>query len=199
MRVTFRPAAAAAAVLAPAVAIGAMLLGPAAPSAAAGTAPAYACDAAWHMRWYTVRTEEEYLYQIASWVLGDGDRYTEIFRLNEGRRMPNGDRLTDPVYIVKGLQLILPCDARSGQGAVVQWGYLKGYGPPPAPKPAPKPVPKPVPKPAPKPVPKPAPKPVHKPAPKPVPKPVHKPTHKPTHKPLHNPAPVPPTAPPALH
>ncbi|MGI5242109.1 LysM peptidoglycan-binding domain-containing protein [Dactylosporangium sp. CA-139066] len=57
----------------------------------------------------------EYLFGIAAQTLGDGNRYPEIFALNEGRPQPGGGRLTDPMDVEPGWILVLPADA-SGPG-----------------------------------------------------------------------------------
>ncbi|MGP3925583.1 hypothetical protein [Streptomyces sp. 8N616] len=72
---------------------------------------------------YVVKTKEEndgqkeYLYEIAEETLGDGERYTEIFDLNEGRRQKDGGALSDPEELEPGWVLELPDDA---QGSDVQ-------------------------------------------------------------------------------
>ncbi|MEH0929907.1 hypothetical protein [Micromonospora sp. CPCC 205558] len=66
--------------------------------------------------------QREYLYQIAVQTLGDGNRYREIFELNQGRPQPDGARLTDPLAALQpGWILELPADA---DGASVQVGPL---------------------------------------------------------------------------
>ncbi|GAA4561114.1 LysM peptidoglycan-binding domain-containing protein [Planotetraspora kaengkrachanensis] len=50
----------------------------------------------------------ETLWGIAEERLGDGQRYREIFKLNEGRVQPGGVRLTDPDVLEAGWRLILP-------------------------------------------------------------------------------------------
>lgn len=65
--------------------------------------------------------QREYLYGIASRVLGNGNRYKEIFDLNKDRLQPDGDRLTDPLVLKPGWILVLPPDA-SGPG--VRTGQL---------------------------------------------------------------------------
>ncbi|SCG46604.1 hypothetical protein [Micromonospora rifamycinica] len=69
--------------------------------------------------------QREYLYQIAAGTLGDGNRYREIFVLNQGRRQPDGGRLTDPVELRPGWVLALPLDAR---GPGVRTGPLPTGG-----------------------------------------------------------------------
>ncbi|WP_130401901.1 hypothetical protein [Micromonospora violae] len=66
--------------------------------------------------------QREYLYQIAVQTLGDGNRYREIFELNQGRPQPDGARLTDPLAALRpGWVLELPADA---EGTSVQVGPL---------------------------------------------------------------------------
>ena len=50
---------------------------------------------------------QEYLYDIAVRVLGDGNRYREIFDLNRDRVQPDGGRLTDPTRLRAGWILSL--------------------------------------------------------------------------------------------
>ncbi|HWS35591.1 MAG TPA: hypothetical protein VN408_22985 [Actinoplanes sp.] len=69
-------------------------------------------------RYYLVQNDD-YLFQISADTLGDGNRYREIFDLNEGREQPGGGRLTDPVRLRAGWFLILPADA---QGSAVRTG-----------------------------------------------------------------------------
>ncbi|WP_405719317.1 hypothetical protein OG607_05010 [Streptomyces sp. NBC_01537] len=65
--------------------------------------------------------QPEFLFAIAEKVLGDGNRFTEIFALNKGRVQPDGGVMTDPASISQGWILQLPADA-SGDG--VQFGPL---------------------------------------------------------------------------
>jgi Bacterial transcriptional activator domain len=53
----------------------------------------------------------ESLWEIAERHLGDGRRYPEIFRLNQGREQPDGDRLTLASLIRPGWVLLMPPDA----------------------------------------------------------------------------------------
>ena len=53
------------------------------------------------------------LWRIAERHLGDGRRWTEIYRLNTGRTQPDSGRLTDPDHVEPGWTLILPADAHS--------------------------------------------------------------------------------------
>ncbi|NKQ55572.1 hypothetical protein HFP15_22055 [Amycolatopsis sp. K13G38] len=53
----------------------------------------------------------ESLYRIAQRELGDGNRWPELFHLNEGRLQPDGRALTDPHLIRPGWVLQLPGDA----------------------------------------------------------------------------------------
>ncbi|SFW80361.1 LysM peptidoglycan-binding domain-containing protein [Amycolatopsis australiensis] len=52
------------------------------------------------------------LFKIAERALGDGRRFPEIFRLNQGRARPDGTPFTDPTAIEPGQVLQLPDDAR---------------------------------------------------------------------------------------
>ena len=63
----------------------------------------------------------EFLYEIAAKTLGNGNLASEIFRLNEGRLQPGGDRLENPAVIEPGWILVLPPSA-SGPG--VHYGPL---------------------------------------------------------------------------
>jgi DNA-binding SARP family transcriptional activator len=51
------------------------------------------------------------LWGIAERHLGDGQRWREVFTLNEGREQPDGRRLTDPHWIHPGWRLLMPTDA----------------------------------------------------------------------------------------
>ncbi|MDX3195028.1 hypothetical protein PV458_42080 [Streptomyces sp. MN03-5084-2B] len=62
------------------------------------------------------------LFKIAERALGDGRRFPEIFRLNEGRPRPDGTPFTDPAAIEPGQVLQLPDDAAPQPG--VQFGPL---------------------------------------------------------------------------
>lgn len=77
------------------------------------------------VKWYRVRPsfdgQEEYLFEISERFLGDGDRLDEIFRLNQGRLQPDGERLTVPDVIESGWVLQLPDDA---EGPGVQFSPL---------------------------------------------------------------------------
>nr|BFF21557.1 hypothetical protein GCM10025730_50780 [Promicromonospora thailandica] len=109
--------AVAAAVVAVCVAVALATAGPDAARAASGDAE--------RVTYYVVQPgpegEQEYLFQIAQRLLGDGNRYEEIFALNEGRTQPDGNVLTDPASVLPGWVLVLPDDAR-GEG--VQVGVL---------------------------------------------------------------------------
>jgi hypothetical protein len=65
---------------------------------------------------YVVKPPEgrfhESLWEIAERHLGNGRRYREIFELNEGRRQPDGSKLTIASLIRPGWILIMPRDAR---------------------------------------------------------------------------------------
>jgi len=102
-------------------------------TAAAGQPPARLAAAAvpQTVKYYVVAPPEnghkEFLYEIAARVLRAGDRWVEIYKLNEGRPQPGGGTLTDPQIIQPGWVLVLPNDA-SGPGVRV--------GPPPTTTPA---------------------------------------------------------------
>ena len=51
------------------------------------------------------------LWRIAERQLGDGHRWSEIYRLNTDRAQPGGGRLIDPDTILEGWTLLLPADA----------------------------------------------------------------------------------------
>ncbi|AEV84529.1 hypothetical protein ACWT_3506 [Actinoplanes sp. SE50] len=74
------------------------------------------------VKYYVVRKsykgEPEFLYEIAERFLGNGDRYAEIFRLNQGRLQPDGRAMTKPEEVGAGWILQLPEDAK-GKGIVV--------------------------------------------------------------------------------
>ncbi|MGW3966573.1 LysM peptidoglycan-binding domain-containing protein [Amycolatopsis sp. NPDC005003] len=69
------------------------------------------------------------LFKIAERALGDGRRFPEIFRLNQGRLRPDGTPFTDPAAIEPGQVLQLPDDAAPQPG--VEFGPLPST--PPAP------------------------------------------------------------------
>lgn len=73
------------------------------------------------------------LFKIAERALGDGNRFPEIFRLNQGRPRPDGTPFTDATQIEPGQVLQLPEDAKD---PAVRFGPL-----PPMPRPAPKAAP----------------------------------------------------------
>lgn len=81
------------------------------------------------VKFYVVRSsfngQPEFLFEIAQRFLGDGNRFPEIFQLNEGRRQPDGHALTNPMVLLPGWILVLPNDA-SGPG--VQFGLLPDSG-----------------------------------------------------------------------
>ena len=59
------------------------------------------------------------LWRIAEEHLGDGRRWTEIYRLNADRPQTIGSRLTDPDTIVEGWTLFLPADTVGGSSGTV--------------------------------------------------------------------------------
>lgn len=71
----------------------------------------------------SVNGEPEFLFAIAERFLGNGDRFTEIFELNEGRPQRDGRALTDPTVLEPGWVLQLPPDA---EGEGLQFGPLPG-------------------------------------------------------------------------
>ncbi|WP_275001598.1 LysM peptidoglycan-binding domain-containing protein [Promicromonospora iranensis] len=77
------------------------------------------------VKYYVMQTrpngEPEFLFDIAQRFLGDGQRYTEIFDLNEGRTQPDGNTLTEPASVLPGWVMQLPDDA---EGEGVQVGVL---------------------------------------------------------------------------
>jgi hypothetical protein len=66
------------------------------------------------------------LFKIAEQALGDGRRFEEIFRLNQGRPRPDGTPFTDPAAIEPGQVLQLPEDARD---PAVKFGPLPATPP----------------------------------------------------------------------
>jgi hypothetical protein len=78
--------------------------------------------------------EDITLFKIAERALGDGNRFPEIFELNQGRPRPDGTPFTDPAVIEPGQVLQLPEDA---QDPAVRFGPLPAAPPAvPAAKPA---------------------------------------------------------------
>ncbi|WP_410645711.1 LysM peptidoglycan-binding domain-containing protein [Amycolatopsis sp. lyj-346] len=71
--------------------------------------------------------EDLTLFEIAERALGDGRRFPEIFRLNQGRLRPDGTAFTDPADIEPGQVLQLPDDAAPEPG--VQFGPLPATPP----------------------------------------------------------------------
>lgn len=65
--------------------------------------------------------EDITLFKIAERALGDGQRFPEIFRLNQGRPRPDGTPFTDATAIEPGQVLQLPGDA---QDPAVRFGPL---------------------------------------------------------------------------
>ncbi|MEV4051819.1 hypothetical protein AB0J55_11590 [Amycolatopsis sp. NPDC049688] len=102
---------------------------------AGGPALAQADPPAPPVKYYIVphadNPEDITLFKIAERALGDGRRFPEIFRLNQGRLRPDGTPFTDPAAIEPGQVLQLPPDAVQEPG--VQFGPL----PPPPPAAAP--------------------------------------------------------------
>ncbi|MFK3979092.1 LysM peptidoglycan-binding domain-containing protein [Micromonospora sp. NPDC050397] len=82
---------------------------------------------------------------VADRLLGDSERWPEIYELNRGRAQPDGLTLTDPARLRAGWVLVLPANASSGEirigppPAVEQPAAPRANppsGPPPAPLPA---------------------------------------------------------------
>ncbi|RSM39041.1 hypothetical protein DMA12_31060 [Amycolatopsis balhimycina DSM 5908] len=71
--------------------------------------------------------EDITLFKIAERALGDGRRFPEIFKLNQGRPRPDGTPFTDPATIEPGQVLQLPEDA---EDPAVQFGPLPAAAPP---------------------------------------------------------------------
>ncbi|WP_370962682.1 hypothetical protein [Amycolatopsis sp. cg9] len=70
------------------------------------------------------------LFKIAERALGDGNRFAEIFRLNQGRPRPDGTPFTDATRIEPGQVLQLPEDAKD---PAVRFGPLPAVPAPVAP------------------------------------------------------------------
>jgi len=75
----------------------------------------------------SVNGEPEFLFAIAQRFLGDGNRFNEIFVLNEGRPQPDGSAMTVATSLNPGWILQLPDDA---QGEGLQFGPVEGAAPP---------------------------------------------------------------------
>lgn len=77
------------------------------------------------VKYYVVTTQAngqpEFLFSIAEKVLGDGNRFNEIFELNKGRAQPGGAVMQNATSIAPGWILQLPADA---EGPGVQEGPL---------------------------------------------------------------------------
>ncbi|WP_326550870.1 S8 family serine peptidase [Micromonospora sp. NBC_01813] len=85
--------------------------------------------------YYTVapshQGKPENLRDIATRLLGDGERWDEVYNLNVGRSQPAGQALTNPDSLRAGWYLVMPWDA-AGPG--VRYGVLPTE-PPPSPAP----------------------------------------------------------------
>ncbi|MBE1877256.1 LysM peptidoglycan-binding domain-containing protein [Myceligenerans pegani] len=96
----------------------------------APTAAAAAADGE-DVKYYVVQdkgdAEPEFLFEIAQRYLGDGERYTEIFELNEGRVQPDGTTVTTPEVLLPGWILLMPDDA---EGDGIRTGPLLEVTPP---------------------------------------------------------------------
>jgi hypothetical protein len=111
----------------------------AAPALAAPALAAPADTGRYYVVGPPVHGQPDYLYAIAVATLQNGNRYQEIFRLNQGRVQPDGGRLTDPAEVLHpGWVLALPKDAR---GSRVLTGPLPLDHPPSSPVAAPPPAP----------------------------------------------------------
>ena len=97
--------------------------------AAAQTAPPPPASVKFFIVPHAANPDDVTLFKISQQALGDGNRFREIFQLNQGRPRPDGTPFNDPAVIQPGQILELPPDARSPD---VQFGPL-----PPAPAPAP--------------------------------------------------------------
>ena len=80
-------------------------------------------------RWYTVRAGDT-LWDISARLLGDAQRYPELFADNQDGDLGDGHVLTDPNLIWPGLRLRLPADPSEGDVA-----ESPPSGPPPTPTP----------------------------------------------------------------
>ncbi|MEV0133515.1 S8 family serine peptidase [Dactylosporangium sp. NPDC050688] len=85
------------------------------PSVAGATPAAVPAAAAETVKYYQVKAassgKPETLSEIATRLLGDGLRSTEIFDLNVGRKQPDGAALKDANTLNPGWYLVLPWDA----------------------------------------------------------------------------------------
>ncbi|MDG4765998.1 S8 family serine peptidase [Solwaraspora sp. WMMD406] len=107
------------------------------PGAATAGAPEPGPSGSYQLYYVVAASHEgrpENLWLIASRLLGDADRATEIFDLNAGRPQPTGGALVDPSVLRPGWELLLPWDA-VGDG--VRYGHLSPVGPPSTPTPRP--------------------------------------------------------------
>ncbi|MFI1975808.1 hypothetical protein [Streptomyces wedmorensis] len=122
----------AAGTVAAAVVVFALAAGGAPPAAAASVPLSVALAPAAEgekVKYYVVTTqangEPEFLFSIAEKVLGDGNRYNEIFLLNKGHAQPGGAIMRNATSIAPGWILQLPPDAK---GPGVQEGPLPKPG-----------------------------------------------------------------------
>lgn len=95
------------------------------PSAAASATVVTPAPKREPMKWYQVQPsfggQPEFLHAIAERLLGNGERYTEIFERNKGRIQADGKALEKPEVVTPGWVLFLPADAK-GEG--VRTGQL---------------------------------------------------------------------------
>jgi len=87
-----------------------------------------AVDGTW---WYTVQSGDT-LSEIGARLLGDPERWGEIFQLNRGAQAPDGHVLLDPNIIWAGLKLRLPLDGPPAPTAAPEPPAESAPAPPPA-------------------------------------------------------------------
>jgi hypothetical protein len=98
-------------------------------------APAPSQNVKYYIVGEPVNGQREFLYQIAAKVLGNGNRWQEIYDLNKDRLQPDGQRLSDPLNLQPGWILLLPADANglgvhTGPLPEVSAVLLPSLGPP---------------------------------------------------------------------
>ena len=89
---------------------------------------------------YTV-TRGDHLWGIAERFLGDGFRWSEIWKLNQQRTMTDGRTFVDPNLIYTGWQLELPQDVSNAEPGSLPDEEPLGGTPEPEPTPKPSPAP----------------------------------------------------------
>lgn len=106
---------------------GAATLGAAYAAHAQTSGPSVVAETEESVPYYVVQSsvngQQEFLFEIAQRFLGDGNRFNEIFELNEGRKQPDGTAMTTPTSLLPGWILQLPDDAK---GPGVEFGPLPG-------------------------------------------------------------------------